>query len=70
MGRITASRKQLVGDPKFDSLLASKFINVLMWDGKKSTAQRVFYGALDLVGVNLARLLVPEANHAPWRAAL
>ena len=49
MGRITASRKQLVGDPKFDSLLASKFINVLMWDGKKSTAQRVFYDALDLV---------------------
>ena len=49
MGRITASRKQLAGDPKFDSLLASKFINVLMWDGKKSTAQRVFYDALDLV---------------------
>tara|TARA_Y100001934_G_C12165863_1_gene684218 strand:- start:83 stop:553 length:471 start_codon:yes stop_codon:yes gene_type:complete len=50
MGRITASRKQLVGDPKFGSLLASKFINVLMWDGKKSTAQSVFYKALDLVG--------------------
>jgi small subunit ribosomal protein S7 len=50
MGRITASRKQLVGDPKFGSLLASKFINVLMWDGKKSTAQSVFYTALDLVG--------------------
>lgn len=50
MGRITASRKQLVGDPKFGSLLASKFINVLMWDGKKSTAQDVFYNALDLVG--------------------
>ena len=50
MGRITASRKQLVGDPKFGSLLASKFINVLMWDGKKSTAQTVFYDALDLVG--------------------
>ena len=50
MGRITASRKQLVGDPKFGSLLASKFINVLMWDGKKSTAQGVFYDALDLVG--------------------
>ena len=50
MGRITASRKQLVGDPKFGSLLASKFINVLMWDGKKSTAQSVFYSALDLVG--------------------
>jgi small subunit ribosomal protein S7 len=49
MGRITASRKQLVGDPKYGSLLASKFINVLMWDGKKSTAQRVFYDALNLV---------------------
>ena len=47
MGRITASRKQLVGDPKFGSLVASKFINCLMWDGKKSTAQRVFYNALE-----------------------
>ncbi|NIL96806.1 MAG: 30S ribosomal protein S7 [Planctomycetales bacterium] len=50
MGRITASRKQLVGDPKFGSVLASKFINVLMWDGKKSTAQHVFYDALDRIG--------------------
>lgn len=50
MGRITASREQLVGDPKYGSLLASKFINCLMWDGKKSTAQRVFYDALDEIG--------------------
>ena len=47
MGRITASKKQLVGDPKHGSLLASKFINCLMWDGKKTVAQNVFYGALD-----------------------
>ena len=47
MGRITASRTQLQGDPKYNSLLASKFINGLMWDGKKSTAQAVFYNALD-----------------------
>jgi small subunit ribosomal protein S7 len=47
MGNITASRVQLKPDPKFDSLLASKFINCLMWDGKKSTAQAVFYDALD-----------------------
>ena len=47
MGRITASRKQLAPDPKCRSLLASKFINCLMWDGKKSTAQRVFYDALE-----------------------
>ena len=47
MGRITASRTQLKPDPKFDSLLASKFINCLMWDGKKTVAQKVFYDALD-----------------------
>ena len=49
MGRITASRTHLVEDPVYGSLLASKFINCLMWDGKKSTAQRVFYGALDII---------------------
>ena len=50
MGRITASRKQLVGDPVHGSVLASKFVNCLMWDGKKSTAQRVFYDALKIIG--------------------
>ena len=49
MGRITASRKQLAPDPVYGSLLASKFINCLMWDGKKSTAQHVFYDALNIV---------------------
>ena len=49
MGRITASRKTLVGDPKFGSLLASKFINCMMWNGKKSNAKRVFYSALDII---------------------
>src|SRR6188472_3526769 len=50
MGRITASRKQLTADPRHDSMLASKFINCLMHDGKKSTAQRVFYDALEIIG--------------------
>ena len=50
MGRITASKKQLAPDPKFGSMLASKFINCLMWDGKKSVAQRVFYDALEVIG--------------------
>lgn len=36
-------------DPRFGSVLASKFINCLMHDGKKSTAQNVFYGALDII---------------------
>lgn len=49
MGRITASRKQLVGDPVYGSVLASKFINCLMYDGKKSVAQEVFYDALKVI---------------------
>jgi small subunit ribosomal protein S7 len=49
MGRITASRKTLKPDPKFDSMLASKFVNCLMHDGKKATAYRVFYDALEIV---------------------
>ena len=57
MGRITASRKQLTPDPRHDSMLASKFINCLMHDGKKSTAQAVFYDALDIVKQRL-----PDAN--------
>jgi small subunit ribosomal protein S7 len=36
-------------DPMYGSLLAGKFINCLMWSGEKSTAQRVFYGALDVI---------------------
>jgi small subunit ribosomal protein S7 len=49
MGRITASRKTLAPDPVYGSILASKFINCLMWDGKKSTAQSVFYDALEVL---------------------
>ena len=49
MGRITASRSQLKGDPRHDNMLASKFMNCLMWDGKKTVAQRIFYDALDVI---------------------
>ena len=49
MGRITASRTQLKPDPVWNSVLASKFVNCLMWDGKKSTALRVFYDALEVL---------------------
>jgi small subunit ribosomal protein S7 len=45
----TASAETLKPDPRFNNRLASKFINCLMWQGKKATAQRIFYGALDQV---------------------
>ncbi len=53
MGKITASRTNLRPDPKFNSMLASKFINCLMYDGKKTTAQKVFYDALDEIATKI-----------------
>ncbi|MFO7675557.1 MAG: 30S ribosomal protein S7 [bacterium] len=36
-------------DPRYGSVFVAKFINNLMWDGKRGTAQRVFYQAMDLI---------------------
>lgn len=47
--KFTASKTQLRPDPRYGSKLASKFINCLMRDGKKSVAQRVFYDAMELI---------------------
>ena len=47
--KFTASVQQLKPDPAYGSKLASKFINCLMRDGKKSVAQRVFYDAMDII---------------------
>ena len=47
--KFTASGAQLKPDPRYNSKLVSKFINCLMWDGKKSVAQRVFYDAMDII---------------------
>jgi small subunit ribosomal protein S7 len=47
--KFTASKAQLRPDARFNSKLASKFINCVMHDGKKSVAQKIFYDAMDLV---------------------
>lgn len=47
--RFTYSSKQLKPDTRFNSNLVSKFINSIMLDGKKATATRVFYDAMDIV---------------------
>ncbi len=46
----TSSVEQLAPDPRYNSMLVSKFINCMMWDGKKSVASRVFYDAMDVIG--------------------
>src|SRR5437762_13993157 len=47
--RRTASATTPKPGPVYGSKLASKFMNCLMWDGKKATAHRVFYGALEQI---------------------
>ena len=47
--RKSAVKRTILPDARYDSQTVSKFINVLMYQGKKSTGERIFYGAMDLV---------------------
>jgi small subunit ribosomal protein S7 len=47
--RSKAVRRSVPADPRYDSQTVSKFINSLMYEGKKSTAERIFYSAMDLI---------------------
>ena len=49
MRKRAAKKRPLLPDPKFNDQLVTRFVNNLMWDGKKSTAFKVFYDALDIV---------------------
>jgi small subunit ribosomal protein S7 len=57
MKKRTASADTLKPDPVYSSELASKFMNCLMWDGKKATSMRCFYGAMDQI-----KKRMPDAN--------
>jgi small subunit ribosomal protein S7 len=47
--RKSAVKRTVLPDARYDSQTVSKFINCMMFEGKKSTAERIFYGAMDLV---------------------
>tara|TARA_Y100001958_G_C21177733_1_gene508212 strand:+ start:611 stop:1087 length:477 start_codon:yes stop_codon:yes gene_type:complete len=49
MRKRKAKKRPLLPDPKFNDQLVTRFVNNLMWDGKKSTALKIFYDALDIV---------------------
>ena len=49
MRRRRAPQRKVEKDPKYGSEIVTKFINNLMWDGKRSLAQKIFYRALELV---------------------
>ena len=49
MRKRRAEKRYIKPDPKFNDIIVSKFINVLMNDGKKSAARKILYGAFDLI---------------------
>ena len=49
MRKKQAKKRPLLPDPKFNDQLVTRFVNMMMWDGKKSVAFKVFYDAIDIV---------------------
>ena len=66
--RHRADKREINPDPKFGDLVVSKFMNNLMYDGKKSAAEGIVYGALDFI--ELRRHIVQALNAvSPWKPA-
>lgn len=49
MRKRAAKKRPLLPDPKFNDQLVTRFVNMMMWDGKKSVAFKIFYDAIDIV---------------------
>ena len=49
MRKRQAKKRPLLPDPRFNDQLVTRFVNMMMWDGKKSIAFKVFYDAIDIV---------------------
>jgi len=47
--RHRAEKREILPDPKFADLVVSKFVNNIMYDGKKSVAERIVYGAFEII---------------------
>ena len=51
--RHRAEKREIIPDPKFGDLVITKFMNSIMYDGKKSVAEQIVYGALSVVETKL-----------------
>ena len=49
MRKRAAKKRPLLPDPRFNDQLVTRFVNMMMWDGKKSVAFKIFYDAIDIV---------------------
>lgn len=47
--RHSAEKREVIPDPKFGDIIVTKFMNSIMYEGKKSTAERIVYGAFDII---------------------
>ncbi len=65
MRRKAAKKRILKGDPKYNDPLVTRFVNSLMWDGKKSIAYKIFYDAMESV-----EGMTKENGYEVWKKAL
>ncbi len=65
MRKSRAKRRIILADPKFNDVLVTRFVNNLMWGGKKNTAFTIFYDALDKVEAK-----TQERGLDVWKKAL
>ncbi|MDH7444772.1 30S ribosomal protein S7 [Aquimarina sp. 2201CG14-23] len=49
MRKRKAKKRPILPDPRFNDQLVTRFVNMMMWDGKKSVAFKIFYDAIDIV---------------------
>ena len=47
--RHSAEKREIIPDPKYGDVVVTKFMNTIMYDGKKSVAEKIVYGAFDIV---------------------
>jgi small subunit ribosomal protein S7 len=47
--RHSAEKREIIPDPKFGDIVVTKFMNAVMYDGKKSVAESIVYGAFDII---------------------
>jgi small subunit ribosomal protein S7 len=64
-GRITKSEEQLRPDPRYGNKVLARFINCMMRDGRKTSAERVVYDAMDEIAKRLKKEPHPEGCESP-----
>jgi hypothetical protein len=68
MRKAKPKKRIILPDPKFGDVRVSKFVNHLMYDGKKNTSYTIFYSALELVGTKMAN--EEKTPLEIWKSAL